>query len=200
MSRDLTVFGCGGHARSVLDVFFTVRPNASVLLIDPDAKPNERVLGCPVMAYLDSLQAPFFFALGSPYARQELLNAYGEHELISILSPRAYVGCCTTLAKGVFIGHGAHVGPEAFIGKCAIINTGAIIEHEVIMGDFSHAAPRSTIAGRCKIGARTMIGAGAIVRDSIEVGSDIIVGAGSLVVSHLKEPGVYVGSPARKIK
>ena len=41
------------------------------------------------------------------------------------------------------------------------------------------------------------IGVGAVVRDFVQIGSNIVVGAGAVVVKDLLEPGTYVGCPAR---
>ncbi len=198
MQRKIIIFGCGGHARSVLDVLFIAMPHVSVCLIDANAQIGEMVMGCPVLSQVDILDAPLFFALGRADVRQALFEQYKGASLMSILSPKAHIGHASSIGEGVFIGHGAHIGPEAKIGLCSIVNTGAIVEHEVIVGEFSHIAPGCTIAGRCKIGSRTMIGVGSVVRDGIEIGSDVTVGAGAVVVSNIHEPGVYIGCPARK--
>jgi UDP-N-acetylbacillosamine N-acetyltransferase len=200
MQRKVIIFGCGGHARSVLDVLFIAMPQVSIRLIDPNAEPREIVMGCSVLRHLDVLDASCFFAIGRSDLRQTLFQQYKGASLISILSPKAHIGYASSIGEGVFVGHGAHVGPEVKIGLCSIVNTGAIVEHEVVIGEFSHIAPGCTIAGRCKIGSRTMVGAGSVVRDGIEIGSDITVGAGAVVVANLFEPGVYVGCPAKKNK
>lgn len=51
----------------------------------------------------------------------------------------------------------------------------------------------------CTIGDRCLIGMGAIVMDGVEVGNDVIIGAGSLVTpgKKLESGWLYRGSPAR---
>ena len=56
------------------------------------------------------------------------------------------------------------------------------------------------VAGRAQIGDFVMIGASAVVIDNIKICSHVTVGAGAVVVNDIREPGTYVGVPARKIK
>jgi maltose O-acetyltransferase len=50
-----------------------------------------------------------------------------------------------------------------------------------------------------KIGDRAWIGARAMILPGVTVGDDVVIGAGSVVTRDCLEPGVYVGSPARKV-
>ena len=50
------------------------------------------------------------------------------------------------------------------------------------------------------IGDRVLIGSQSCIREGIEVCSDAIIGMGAVVVKDIKEPGVYVGNPAKRIK
>lgn len=82
---------------------------------------------------------------------------------------------------GVFVHDLAYIGPYTNIGFGTIINTGAVIEHDVTIGKHCHLAPRSTVLG------------------NIQICDDVIVGAGSVVLNHITEPGYYAGLPARRI-
>jgi acetyltransferase-like isoleucine patch superfamily enzyme len=44
-----------------------------------------------------------------------------------------------------------------------------------------------------------MLGAGAVVIDGVFVTSDVIIGAGGVVVGEIVDPGVYVGVPVRRL-
>ena len=50
-----------------------------------------------------------------------------------------------------------------------------------------------------KIGDRAWIGARAMILPGVTIGDDVVIGAGSVVARDCLEPGVYVGSPARKV-
>ena len=44
-----------------------------------------------------------------------------------------------------------------------------------------------------------MIGANSTIIDKISICSDVIIGAGSLVICNINIPGTYVGNPVRKV-
>jgi UDP-N-acetylbacillosamine N-acetyltransferase len=55
------------------------------------------------------------------------------------------------------------------------------------------------VLGRCTVGDRCFVGAGAVIRDGLSIADDVTIGANSFVNSDIKEAGLYVGSPARKV-
>ena len=117
-----------------------------------------------------------------------------------IVSPDAMVNEEVSGGEGAVVMDGAVINSGATIGRGAIVNTNSTIEHDVVLEDWVHVAPGATISGGVTIGRFSMIGAGATVIEGIKIAAECMVGAGATVVRDLKEPGVYVGSPARRIK
>jgi UDP-perosamine 4-acetyltransferase len=95
---------------------------------------------------------------------------------------------------------GAIINTGARLGVGVIANTHSTIEHDAILEDWVHVAPGATISGGVRVGQFSMIGAGATVIEGRAIGAGIMVGAGATVVHDLSEPGVYFGSPARRMK
>lgn len=99
------------------------------------------------------------------------------------LSPQASVG------PGLYIGHygGIWVSPRARIGAHCNIN------HHVTIGvaGREHGAPQ--------LGDRVWVGPGAVITGPVEIGSNAVIGANSLVVADVPESGVAVGVPARVV-
>ena len=52
------------------------------------------------------------------------------------------------------------------------------------------------VNGDCKIGERVFIGSHSVLTNGIEVGDDIVVGAGSVVRKSILGKGTYAGNPA----
>lgn len=80
------------------------------------------------------------------------------------------------------------------------MNTGAVAEHDVVLGEYSHLAPRAVVCGGVTIGADSHIGAGAVVKQGLNVGNGTVVGAGAVVVKDFAGGGVLVGVPARLLR
>lgn len=201
----VVILGCGGHARSVADVLLDLRADVTLVFVDENARPGERILGRVVHPYAD-LQRPELLdhavvpAAGDNARRHALFAMFPDRNMISVVSRRAYVSGFATVGRGCFVGNYAHVGPEAVVGDGTIVNTAAVVEHETVLGVGCHVGPRAVVCGRCRIGDRVFLGAGATVRDGVTIGSDVVVGAGGVVTADLPEPGVYVGCPARRIR
>ncbi len=200
----MVLFGCGGHARSVIN---TIRRSygeqVRILLVDENAAQNEEILGCRAVAsYELTADDRYLIAIGDNAKRrskyEQLLARYGG-QCICVLSADSHIGLAARIGKGTYIASGAEIGPQAVIGDNTIINTGSVIEHETVVGDHVHVAPGTVICGRCKIGNGVFCGAGSVVIDKINICDNVVIGAGAVVTGDIAESGTYVGVPARKI-
>jgi len=115
----------------------------------------------------------------------------------AIVDPTAIVSPAATIEAGAFVGAGAIINRGAVIGRCAIVNSGAVIEHECVLGEFSHAAPRSVLCGQVHVGAHSHIGAASVLRQGIKVGSHTVIGIGSVVTKDLPDGVTAFGNPCR---
>lgn len=197
----IVVFGCGGHARSVLNVLYEIDQDTDILFVDGNAKNKEVILGCRVVpAYPLKNEDPYIIAIGDNKKRENLYRHF-HHEktgtCISVVSPSARVGMEADIGEGSFIAFGVYIGPQARIGVNTIINTGSIVEHETIVGDHTHIAPHATVCGRVKIGSNVFCGAGCVVIDKINICDNVVIGAGAVVTEDIIYPGTYVGIPAK---
>jgi sugar O-acyltransferase (sialic acid O-acetyltransferase NeuD family) len=198
----LIVLGFGGHARSIADVALAAGTR-TLVFVDANARPGESFCGfaavpdCPALTTASAVLP----AAGDNLARERQLEAFdGRARLCTLVSPRAYVGVEAQVGRGAFVAHHAHVGPAAVIADGCIVNTGAVIDHESTIGRCTHVSVNATVAGRCTLGARVFVGAGAVVIDGVTIADDVVIGAGAAVVADIREPGTYVGVPARKVR
>ena len=113
-----------------------------------------------------------------------------------LVDPSALVAEGVTLGDGCYVGPGAVLNADARIGRHTILNTGTVVEHDGVVGDAVHLAPRVCLAGHVTVGDRTFVGAGTVVRDEVRIGSDCLVGLGSVVVRDLPDGVRAYGCPA----
>jgi UDP-N-acetylbacillosamine N-acetyltransferase len=199
----LLILGFGGHARSVGDVAIDLGIPA-LIFVDAAVGEGEEFAGFPARSTIPAALGEgwnVFPAAGDNLERRRQLDRAGSNlpPVARLVSRRAYLGFGATILPGTFVAHHAHIGPLASIGRATIINTGAIVDHESRIGDFTHISVNATVAGRCSIGSMVFLGAGATVIDRVRVADGVTIGAGATVVGDITEPGVYVGSPARRI-
>lgn len=207
----IVVIGGGGHAKVVISILRKLESHR--ILGYTDRKDNDRILDVPYLGSdsdleelavrskaLNAVLAVGQVGLGR--ARSELWARFQAFALQFpfIVSPDAIVneevsgGECGVVMDGAVINSGTK------IGRGAIVNTNSTVEHDVILADWVHVAPGATVCGGATIGSFSMIGAGATVIEGIRIATGCVVGAGATVVTDLMEPGVYVGSPAHRIK
>lgn len=91
---------------------------------------------------------------------------------------------------------------EIEIGDDVIIGPGVRIistTHDISDPDQPFAC-QPLICGSVWIGNNVWIGADVVILTGVSIGKNVVVGAGSLVTRDLEEGGVYVGTPARRVK
>lgn len=207
----IVVVGGGGHGKVVISILQKL-PQYHVLGYT-DVKDHGDILGIRYLGTDGSLPA-----IATKGSKTRVALAVGQvgvgtkrHELWTriesrgvsfpaIVSPDAVFNAGASAEDATVMMDGVIVNCGATIGRGAILNTNSTIEHDVVIADWVHVAPGATISGGSKIGRFSMIGAGATVIEGIRIAECCVVGAGSTVVADLTEPGVYVGSPARRIK
>lgn len=98
------------------------------------------------------------------------------------------IGDRTSIQDGSVL-HVSHDGPYLPGGRALFIGSDVTIGHRVTL----HA---------CTIGNACLIGIGSILLDDVVAEDHVMVGAGSLVTPGkvLKAGGLYVGSPARRVR
>lgn len=197
------IFGCGGHARSIINVLCEYKENMEVLLVDKNACSKEIIMGFPVVPKYELKENDgYIIAIGDNVERdrvyQHLMNNHVGH-CISVRSVYSHVGIESQIGQGTFIAANTYIGPMVEIGNNTIINTGSIVEHETVVGNSTHIAPNVTVCGRVEIGNNVFCGAGSTIIDKISICDDVIIGAGTVVKEDIVEAGTYVGVPAKKI-
>ena len=98
------------------------------------------------------------------------------------------IGARSNVQDGALL-HATHDGPYSPGGLALWLGEDVTVGHRAVL----HA---------CRVGPRCLIGIGAIVLDGAELGSDVLLAAGSLVPpgKRLRSATLYRGSPARCVR
>lgn len=89
---------------------------------------------------------------------------------------------------------------STIIGEGTKVCVKCNIGHNCIIGKHTFIAPGVLLGGGTEIGSNCYLWQGVITRDNISICDKVIIGAGSLVMKGIVEPGVYFGQPARYVK
>lgn len=200
--NNLTILGCSGHSKVVLDALSLSSNQYTIALLDDNlALSGKYLAGIPIrspMKSLETLEGYAHVAVGHNGIRESLYQKLPMNaSWLTIIHPAAVVSTSAQVADGVFIAARAILAPDSSVGKGCIINHGAVVDHDVSVGAFSHIAPNSTLGGNVKIGSGVLIGAGAIILPGISVGNGAIIGAGAVVTRDVPSDTHVKGVPAR---
>lgn len=109
----------------------------------------------------------------------------------------------------VIVGDNVEIGPYSVIHRGTMDSTiidngvklGAFtnIAHNNIIGKNTVFAARATTNGSVIIGKQCWISSGVNIKNGVSICDNVIIGMGTNVIRSIIEPGVYVGTPARKI-
>lgn len=199
----LAVLGASGHGKVVADVAESC--GWKVTFFD-DAFPALRLNGVWAVEgdTADLLRKVERFdgaivAIGHNRTRLEklalLLNAGLKIE--TLIHPNASVSRHSVLGSGSVVFAGAVINAFARVGEGCILNTMCSVDHDCVLGDGVHMSPGAHLAGGVVVGKAAWVGIGASVRQLVRIGADSIVGAGAAVIADVVEGSTVVGVPAR---
>lgn len=137
------------------------------------------------------------------------------HSFLPRFGSQCYVAHNATVSGNVVAGDAVTIWFQAVIrgdvnpiriGDMTNIQDGAVV-HGSFQGILTTIGNRVTVGHKaiihgCTIEDEVLIGMGAIILDEARIETGCIVGAGSVVLKgmHLKAHGLYVGSPAMRVK
>lgn len=204
MSKEIYIFGAGGHTRSLLSLL-NLNGYEILGIYDDSFNPNlnEHINSIDLIGNYSHYKndKTIVLSIGDNHKRKGLYDSFHNHiHQQNVFHPTSFTDETVILGNSNFIFANVVLNTNAKIGNNNIINTGAIIEHEVKIGSHNHISVGSIICGRSTIGNNCFLGAGTVVNDKINICDNVIIGSNSTVVNSVLEPGVYVGNPLRKIK
>ncbi len=140
-------------------------------------------------------------AIGKPNLRYEMMQQFDAlgGEFISLISRDAQIGLHSTISdRGVIIMHGNIITNEVSIGEGSLINMRCTLGHFCKIGRYCVLAP-GVFASTSSIGDFSLLGIGVIVKPEVNIGKNVIVGAGAVVTRDVPDNWIVAGNPAVKI-
>lgn len=202
--KKLAILGASGHGKVVADVAEQVGWEEIIFFDDACQMKADngpwQILGDSekLLAGLADY-AGVIVAIGDNQIRYKKLAQLKQLNapLISLIHPAASISPYTRIGVGCVVMAGAVVNIGAKLSDGVIVNTGSTVDHDCVLESCVHICPGANVAGVVVIQARSWIGVGSSVRQSISIGKDVVVGAGAAVVSDLPDAVTAVGVPAR---
>lgn len=197
--KKLAIIGASGHGKVVADI---AEKNGYKDIVFLDDFSSGQCAGYPIIgasSLINELtEHTFIVAIGNAKIREQLQLQLENKSIATLIHPDAVISRRVLIKEGTVVMAGAIINSDVTIGKGCIINTGASVDHDCTVGDYVHVSVGAHVAGTVAIGSHTWIGAGATVVNNVRITDDTMIGAGAVVITDCREPGTYIGIPARK--
>lgn len=201
--EELIIIGSGGHGKVCAEIAESMNKWKTISFLDDSFPSSKKCLDFDIIGKTSDMNNytshDFFVAIGDNGVREnffeELISL--SCNIVSLIHPESYISKYSSIGYGTSIHQNVVINTDSTIGNGCIINTGTIVEHENIISDFVHLSPNVSLGGRVSVGRKTWIGIGSTVINNINISSDIVVGASSLVVKNINSQGLYYGSPVK---
>jgi sugar O-acyltransferase (sialic acid O-acetyltransferase NeuD family) len=207
----LVLIGGGGHCKSCIDVIEQQGQFEIVGILDVPQKQGETILGYKIIGSDDDCEklhnagCVFLITVGQIKTASVRKNIFEklqsiDAEIVSIVSPHAYISKYANIAKGTIVMHNVVVNAGSSVGQNCILNTGCTIEHDAKIGNHTHVSTGVFVNGDCNIGNEVFIGSNTTIINQIAVGNNVVIGAGSVIVKNINNNKIAIGNPTREIE
>jgi len=210
--KKIAIFGAGGFGREVRMLIEQINlQNNQWELIGFFDDDFSHVRHIDPVLFLGGIQAlnkwneplAVVFAIGNPIVKRRIIQKI-DNPLISfptLIHPNVQIGPSNVvIGAGCIICAGTIITCDIQIGKHVILNLCCTVGHDAIVGDFSSFMPAVNISGEVIIGEAVYAGTGANFINQLEIGTGTIIGAGAVVSQSLPAHCTAVGVPAKPIK
>jgi sugar O-acyltransferase (sialic acid O-acetyltransferase NeuD family) len=190
----LALYGYGGHAKEVAGQI-----GKEITFFVDDEYVNQFTQ--PISSF-DPNEYLMMVAIGDSKSRYDIVQRLPKetkfftfiHPTVLILDDNIEIG------EGSFIGANSILTTNIKIGKHALLNRGNHIGHDTTIGDYFSAMPGAMVSGNVRIFDTVYLGTNSSIKEKTSIHSFTTIGLNSGVIKSIEEPGVYGGTPAKKIK
>lgn len=154
------------------------------------------------LSNFDSKKHEALIAIGDPNIRKKLVdklpsdtifwNHISKHAII--MDPLISFGVGNVICAGVII------TTNVSIGNHVHLNLSTTVGHDSVVGNYVTTAPNVSISGNVSISDGVYIGTNSVIREKINICSNVVLGLNCGVTKNIDESGTYVGTPSIKIK
>ena len=188
------LLGYGGHAREVM---FQMGENLPCFVED-----NFVCNSTLPLSQFDPKEYKLMVAVGDSTIRKRLVDNLPPstqfftfiHE--TVISSKFY----SVIGEGSFIGAYSIITTNVKLGKHTLLNRGNHIGHDSTIGDYFSAMPGAIVSGNVTIGNNVYMGTNSTIKEKINVTDNVTIGLNSGIIKDINQEGIYVGTPAKKIK
>jgi sugar O-acyltransferase (sialic acid O-acetyltransferase NeuD family) len=210
--KQIVVFGGSGQAHAAIDALEEAQDCEIAGILDDRLEPGSLVMRYPVLGRIDDLRRIMternieggHVAIGDNWTRgliaAKVEQAVPGFHFVAAVHPGAVVSRHACVGRGALVLAGAIISSKCCVHEFCTVWTGASLDHDSTLEAFSSLAPGVVTGGNVRVGAYSAVCLSAGIVHGVSVGTQTVVGAGSLVLDDLPDYVVAYGNPARVIR
>ncbi|MDE6741435.1 MAG: acetyltransferase [Muribaculaceae bacterium] len=206
--KNLYIIGARGFGREVFELFQECNFDdiQCIGFLDDKSDALECYPGYPpiisnVEDFIPDDNDIFICALGDVRYKRKYVNMILEKggRFINLIHPTAYISQNSNLGKGCIICAYTRISCDVTIGDFNTFQPFCMVGHDVKIGDYCHFNTYSFLGGFVSIENESTLHTGAVIHPHKSIGTNCIVGAGSIVIKNVKSNTTVFGNPAKKL-
>ena len=195
------IVGAGGFGREIYWSLNPIERLNTVFFVDDIYwdNTNEKILP---LSLFETDKYELVVAIADSNSRKKIIESLPKKtKFFTHIHPSVQIhGEDVEIGEGSIICAGTIITTNVKIGKHAHLNLLTTVGHDCVIGDYFTTAPGVQISGNGTIGNRVYFGTRSCVKQKITICDDVTIGMNAGVVKNIIEPGIYIGTPAKKIK
>ena len=173
MTHRLLILGAGIYGLVAREIAEQTQLFSDIAFVDDGASvapDGSRIVGTTDdLSTLAEQYGHAVVAIGRPEVRLRCIEQLTEAgiEVISLISPRAYVSASATLGCGCIVEPMAVIHARASLGRGVLVSAGAVVNHGARLEDGVHVDCGAVIDGFVTVEERTKVPSGTAVHPSV---------------------------------
>ncbi|WP_207435318.1 acetyltransferase [Sabulibacter ruber] len=202
--------GLGREVLMLLHQINAATPKWDIVGFYDDAAPaHPQICGYPYLGQVDELnnidhQLYVAIAIGNCQAKTDVADRLLNPLLCFPVLVHPSVICKpeqgNKFGEGTIICQNCVLTTNVTLGRHVLLNLACTVGHDAIIGDFCSLMPQVAVSGCVRIGTGVYGGTNSTILQNCKVGAFTIIGAGAVVNKDLPDYCTAVGVPARIIK
>ena len=210
--KDILIYGFGGFGHEVACVIQHINAVEStwniVGYIDDGVEVGTTCKYGKVLGTIDTLNAwktpvSVVIAIGSPKYLEQLPSKITNPlvDFPNIVAPNVFYFDkeSAILGKGNIITFGCRFSCNIRLGDFNVLDGCISLGHDVIVGNYNMMFPEVRVSGQTTIGDKNFFGSRCFISQCQKIGDNNKFWAGTYVLRRIKNDGLYMGNPAKKI-
>ena len=185
--------------------------NVIAFTVDQGYLKEDKLFGLPVVPFenIQDIYSPEDFKLfivmsykkrNRPRAEKYFQAKEKGYELITYISPKAFIWPEHAIGENCFIQANIIIDPFCEIGNNVFMGPGTLVGHNAVIKDHCFIGPNSTILGATTIEPFCFIGANSTIKDGITIARNCVIGAGVAITENTQEGSVYINRSAELLQ